>query len=53
MTDKHEIVKSLESYIELLHSIGLKNSRQEKVLRNTIDFINLQQAEIERLKERE
>lgn len=51
MTDSNEIVKDLESYIELLHRIGLKNSKQEKILQSAIDLIQRQNAEIERLKE--
>lgn len=51
MTDSNEIVKDLETHIELLHRIGLKNSKQEKILQSAIDLIQRQNAEIERLKE--
>lgn len=51
MTDSSEIVKELESLIEVIHGIGMENSLQEKVLQKAVDFIKSQNAEIERLKE--
>ena len=53
MTDSSEIVKELESLIEVIHGIGMENSLQEKVLQKVVDFIKRQNAEIERLKEME
>lgn len=51
MTDSNEIVKDLETLIEVIHGIGMENSLQEKVLQKVVDFIKRQNAEIERLKE--